>query len=177
MKKRIVKNPNPVLFLRAKEIPPENILSPEIQNIIQQMKEALQKTPEGIGLAAPQIGYSLRIFLASEEALRWKKTEEKNDESKKKWDYYVFINPAIAKTSHETKEDIEGCLSIPGTYGTVTRSEKVTVTAHDETGKKFTRGTSHLYARVMQHEIDHLNGVLFISKAKDIKKLPEKHTE
>ena len=95
----------------------------------------------------------------------------REDRKKKQWTYYTFINHIIRKSSKKKTSETEGCLSVPKTYGTVERSEKITVEAYDETGKKFQRGTSKLYARVMQHEIDHLNGILFIEKAKNIKNI------
>ena len=171
--KKIVIDPNPVLHKSAAEVPIAEITSKKIQQILADMATALRNTSEGIGIAAPQIGYSLRIFLASEEALRWNEPEETphEDKKKKQWAYYAFINPVIIKASKKKTRETEGCLSVPKTYGTVERSEKVTVEAYDEHGNKFQRGTSKLYARVMQHEVDHLHGVLFIEKAKNIKKL------
>lgn len=168
--KLIVKHPAAVLHERAAEVPVEAISSPKIQSIINEMSEALRKTPDGIGIAAPQIGYPLRIFLASEEALRWDETDqhEPEDRKKKKWEYYVFINPVIIKTSRRKIIEAEGCLSVPGVYGRVERAEKVSIEAYNEKGEKFTRGTSKLYARVMQHEVDHLEGVLFIERAKTL---------
>ncbi|OGZ43923.1 MAG: peptide deformylase [Candidatus Ryanbacteria bacterium RIFCSPHIGHO2_02_FULL_45_17b] len=171
--KKIVTNPNPVLHKRALEVPIVEITSKKIQHILADMTTALRGTSEGIGIAAPQIGHSLQIFLASEEALRWDELEDmpREDRKKKQWTYYTFINPIIRKASKKKTSETEGCLSVPKTYGTVERSEKITVEAYDETGKKFQRGTSKLYARVMQHEIDHLNGILFIEKAKNIKNI------
>ena len=184
MNKQIVKEPNTVLHAHAAEIPIAEISSKKIRQVIQEMKDALRKTADGIGIAAPQIGYSLRIFLASEEALRWKKTDENSvknsaneEEPEQKdilWEYYVFVNPVIIKASRKKSSEAEGCLSVPGTYGTVSRADKVTVETYDEQGNKFIRGTSGLYARVIQHEIDHLNGILFISKAHDLKKITRK---
>lgn len=171
MKKNIVKTPNPVLHQNASEVPVEEISSKKIQRILREMQETLSSTEEGIGIAAPQIGYSLRIFLASEEALRWDEAADipKEERKKKQWAYYTFINPVIKNISKKKISDVEGCLSVPQKYGAVERAEKVSVEAYDEHGKKFQRGTTQLYARVMQHEIDHLDGILFIEKAKSIK--------
>lgn len=171
--KKIVTSPNPVLHTRAIEVPVVEITSKKIQQVLKEMATALRGTIEGIGIAAPQIGYSLRIFLASEEALLWDELEDmsREDRKKKEWTYHTFINPVIKKASKKKALETEGCLSVPKTYGTVERSEKATIEAYDEKGKKFQRGTSKLYARVMQHEVDHLDGILFIEKAKNIKKL------
>ena len=84
----------------------------------------------------------------------------------------VFINPKISKLSREKEWLPEGCLSVRWLYGNTLRSKKATVTAYDENGKKFTRGASGLLAQIFQHETDHLKGVLFIDKAKNIKEEP-----
>ncbi|MFC1730761.1 peptide deformylase, partial [candidate division KSB1 bacterium] len=95
-------------------------------------------------------------------------SEENKQQNKKD---LVYINPKIKKTSKKLSELEEGCLSVEGYSGTVTRSQQVTVEAYDEHGVKFTRGASGLLAQIFQHEIDHLNGVLYIDHARDIKKL------
>ncbi len=171
--KKIVTDPDSVLHKKAQEVPIAEITSKKIQHVLAEMALALRGAADGIGIAAPQIGYNLRIFLASQEALMWDELEEvpREDRKKKQWLYYTFINPIIKNASKKKIREMEGCLSVPKTYGVVERSEKVTIEAYDEKGKKFQRGTSKLYARVMQHEIDHLNGVLFIEKAKNIKKI------
>jgi len=176
--KKIITEPNPVLYRQAAEVPIAEISTQKIQRIIREMSDTLRNTPEGIGIAAPQIGYSLRIFLASEEALRWVGAEHvpEEDRKEKNWEHYTFINPTIKKISSKKTRAAEGCLSVPKTYGAVERAEKVMIEAYDEHGKKFTRGTSGLYARVMQHEVDHLDGVLFIEKAKNVKHIKEKIT-
>ena len=173
MKKNIVKDPDPVLHQHALEVPVEEISSKKIQRILHEMRETLSSTQEGIGIAALQIGYRLRIFLASEEALRWEKAAAMPQEERKKkqWTYYTFINPVIKNASKKKMSDVEGCLSVPQKYGIVERAEKISVEAYDEYGIKFQRGASGLYARVMQHEIDHLNGILFIEKARNIKNM------
>ncbi|OHA00651.1 MAG: hypothetical protein A3C07_04330 [Candidatus Sungbacteria bacterium RIFCSPHIGHO2_02_FULL_47_11] len=174
----IVKEPNKVLRKQAREIPIRNIQTPHIQLLVSQMKETLKNTKDGVGLAAPQVGESLRIFIVSEEAeeidkVRGEKWEEKREEWKKtgekpyevrEWKYYVFINPVVKKVSRKKLDGPEGCLSVPGKFGQVRRHEKITIESHDEHGKKFVRGTSKFFARVIQHELDHLEGILFIDK-------------
>ena len=166
-KKLIVIHPASVLEQKAKPVDITEITSPKIREIIKDMSEALASSPEGIGIAAPQIGYSLQIFLASEEALSIDESRKMTEKERnaKKWEHYVFINPVITNYSKKKQKDLEGCLSVPGKFGTVERSEKVTIEAYDAHGKKFHRGASKLYARLMQHEVDHLNGHLFIEKA------------
>ena len=90
----------------------------------------------------------------------------------------VFINPKISKLSREKEWVPEGCLSVRPLYGKTLRSKKATVVAYDENGKKFTRGASGLLAQIFQHETDHLDGILFIDHAKDIKEeLPENESK
>lgn len=182
-KSPIVKNPHKVLRARAEEVLVRDIATPKIQKLLQDMKDTLAATPDGVGLAAPQIGVGMRIFIVSDESeeidkvrkRRWE--EEHGSELKRKkdkpyesrdWNYHVYINPTVKKLSKSKIEDAEGCLSVPGVFGVVGRHEKITVEAHDEHGKKFTRGASNFYARVLQHELDHLNGTLFIDKTRQI---------
>jgi peptide deformylase len=122
-----------------------------------------------VAIAAPQIGISLRIFVVSrkvEMLVRGEENMTKTEIASLKDD--VYINPEIKKLSRQKNRLDEGCLSVRYFYGKVERSEKATVTALDENGKKFTKGASGLLAQVFQHETDHLNGILFIDKADDI---------
>ena len=179
----IVKMPAKVLRRKAAEVDALNINSRPTRDLIADMKTTLASTADGIGLAAPQVGKSLRIFIVSEEAeeidraekAEWKRRKRENPEvetekpyEKREWKYYVFINPVVKKSSQRKLEGPEGCLSVPGTFGLVKRSEKITVEAYDERGKKITRGASRFFARVMQHELDHLDGILFIDKSKEV---------
>ena len=97
---------------------------------------------------------------------------EKNDGDLKKYEDMVFINPKILKLSKSTKMMDEGCLSVRYLYGKVKRSQKAMVEAYNENGKRFTKGGSGILAQIFQHEIDHLNGVLFIDTAVDVQDLP-----
>jgi peptide deformylase len=119
------------------------------------------RNDKGVGLAGPQIGLMKRIFV----------THVEKDEPR------VFINPSIIETSQETVKAEEGCLSVPGVYADVIRSESVKVQAWNEKGKPFTMETSGLLARVIQHECDHLDGILFLDRLSDEKreKLIEKY--
>ena len=153
--------------------------SPKIQKIIKEMKTALASQDDGVALAAPQIGYPLRIFVISKKVFEMTKTTKKDfvDVSKKntgeinqKKDI-AFINPVFKKMSKEKKIIEEGCLSVRFLYGKVQRSDKAIVEAYDENGKKFTHGGSGLLAQIFQHEIDHLNGILFTDKAKYVEEI------
>lgn len=170
----------------------KEILSPKIQGLILNMKETLKNTPNGVGLAAPQIGELLRLFIVSEEAeeidkvknQRWEETREewKRNNTKpydeKAWKYYVFINPVVKKTSKKKLAGPEGCLSVPEKFGLVKRAEKISIQYFDENGKKITRGFAKFFARVVQHELNHLEGVLFIDKVeKMIKDFPRRPSE
>ena len=155
---------NPVLRKKAKDVSVKEILNKKIQILLARMKEVLDKEPHGAALAAPQIGESLRVFVLSERVFSGeddKKTEGKAAQV----EHFVFINPKIIKRSRRKNILDEGCLSVRGTYGKISRHAQVTVEAYDEQGKKFTRGASGLMAEAFQHEIDHLDGILFIDKA------------
>ncbi len=178
---KIVKEPNKILRKKARPLTAAEISSPKIQGLISRMKETLASTPDGVGLAAPQAGESLQIFIVSEEAEEIDRVEKllaekkaslvhpaPQESEKKKWKSYVFINPAVKNISKRKIDRAEGCLSVPGKFGSVKRHEKITVEAYDERGRKFTRGSSRFFARVIQHELDHLQGTLFIDKADKI---------
>ena len=131
--------------LREKAIPLKEI-TPEILNFIKDMAETMY-TDSGVGLAAPQVGVSKRIILVDgeEDGL------------------IVLINPVIIRSEGEVLEE-EGCLSIPGIYSQVNRSSKVTVKALNENGDPIEIDKEGLTARALQHEIDHLDGILFIDR-------------
>ncbi|KKT96568.1 MAG: Peptide deformylase [Parcubacteria group bacterium GW2011_GWA2_45_15] len=162
-KTEILQKDAPVLRETAKSVSVKNIGTKKIQGLLERMKEALHAEEDGVALAAPQIGESLRIFMVNGEILV-SKQGKKTD--------LVFINPEIIKTSKKKKRVEEGCLSLRYLYGQVQRSEKVTIKAYDETGKTVVRGASGLLAQIFQHEIDHLNGILFIDTAEHIRDMP-----
>lgn len=108
----------------------------------------------GIGLAGPQVGISKRIFVV-----------HINDDLPR-----IFINPEILDTSPDLSKYEEGCLSIPGIYADVNRPDAVSVRAYNEKGKLFTLDAEGLLARVIQHEFDHLNGILFIDHLSELKR-------
>lgn len=128
-----------------------SILVAEVNDEIKQLAEDMFDTmieADGVGLAAPQIGKNIRMFvlIADDDVRR------------------VFINPQIIKTSEETGPYDEGCLSIPQVYETIERPLRVTVQAINEKGKAFTLDADGLLARIIQHENDHLDGVVFIDR-------------
>jgi peptide deformylase len=167
--KKIVQREEKVLRKIALEVPVKEITSPKIQKILKEMSESLKSQDDGVAIAAPQIGYSLQIFVISgkifhKDFIRGESLP-KNAVIPKD---LVFINPKISKLSKEKEWLPEGCLSVRWAYGETQRAKKCTVTAYDENGKKFTRGASGLLAQAFQHETDHLNGILFIDHAKNI---------
>ena len=163
----IVQANNPVLRKKAVEVNIDEIGSEKIQNIISEMKKAMATQKDGVAIAAPQIGYSLRIFVVSDKIL-----SEADKKYKSIGRDLVFINPAITKLSRNKHEVEEGCLSVRWKYGKVNRSIKASVKAHNELGEVVERGASGLLAQVFQHETDHLDGILFIDKAMDIQDIP-----
>ncbi|XKT74327.1 MAG: peptide deformylase [Patescibacteria group bacterium UBA2163] len=171
MEKEIVFEGDPVLRAIAKEVPRDLFGSKKLYDIIANMQRALRNTEYGVAIAAPQIGVSYRIFLVRGFVMQ---NNEKNDEDED----VVFINPTIVRTSKATIEiDGEGCLSVPHIYGTVVRHEKVAVQAYDAQGKKFERGGSGLIAEIYEHEIEHLDGILFIDKAVNLREEIKKPTD
>ncbi|MDO8555027.1 MAG: methionyl-tRNA formyltransferase [bacterium] len=160
-----------VLREKAEEVPVQEIKKEKFRKIIQKMERVITENEEAVAVAAPQIGEGWRIFAISE----WAKNSETRKE-KKEFKNIIFINPKIIKTSQRQKSMPEGCLSTPFLFGTTKRAEKIRVEALDENGKKFTHSASGLFAQALQHEIDHLNGILFVDKATNLSKI-EKQEE
>lgn len=156
---KIIQKNDKVLRQVAKEIPLKEIGSVKIKNIIKNMRETLFASENGVALAAPQIGELIRLFIVSIPEIDKEEKKTRQDPP------LVFINPKIKKVSRKKNILEEGCLSIEGTFGKTKRAEKLTIEALDENGKKFTHGASGLLAQIIQHEIDHLNGILFIDYA------------
>lgn len=164
---KIVQDGHKALRAISKEVPVAEIQSSKIKKIIANMKEALASQGDGVAIAAPQIAETLRIFVVSgkvfdDDFIRGKDLNMKVHED------LTFINPIITKISKDKKLLPEGCLSVRPLYGKVRRSTRATVDAYGEDGKKFTMDGTGLLAHIFQHETDHLDGVLFIDKAKDV---------
>lgn len=143
----------------AKEVSDVN----KVKQVITDMKSALDTQADGVAIAAPQIGESYRIFCISDKVYM---DPEYNGKK-----HTVFINPEIIKMSKDRKKMSEGCLSVRPWYGKVKRSSRATVKALDENGNEFIMDGSGLIAQIFQHEIDHLDGILFIDKAEDLKEI------
>jgi len=162
----IVQKGDPILREYAKAV--EDIMSPEVQQIIAKMKVALAEAKYGVALAAPQIGVLLRIFIVSGNVFREHEDDPELPDT-------VFINPEIIKTSKKKETLTEGCLSVNGFYGTIERFTHAKVMAYDEHGEKFEHGGMGFLAQIFQHEIDHLNGILFTDTAHDVKDTREEN--
>ena len=174
--REIVQQEDAVLRKEAEAVRVEDIPAPSIQKVLKDMAEAVESQEDGVAIAAPQLGISLRIFLVSHRAFELDEDydEEKDGVAKD----LIFINPEIIKHSKKTAWMDEGCLSVRWLYGEVKRSKQVTLKAYDGEGKEFTRGAGGLLAQIFQHETDHLNGILFTDKAKKVQEiLPQKHKE
>ena len=169
---------NPALRKKAESIRVADIKSKHIQVLIKEMRALLAKEEYGVALAAPQVGETVRLFIVSGRALA-RGARNAPDEGSKKTDAsaplpdQVYINPEMTKVSRAKKEKHEGCLSVRGFWGTVPRAEKATVRAYDEHGKRFLRGASDFLAHIFQHEIDHLEGILYTDKATSVYKESE----
>ncbi|MEN9390437.1 MAG: hypothetical protein RLZZ283_537 [Candidatus Parcubacteria bacterium] len=160
----IVMNGTPVLREVAREVPKSMFKTPELLALLARMSAELRNTELGVAIAAPQIGEPWRIFVVRGFVMK-NKSRTDDDED------IVFINPTILRASKKKVVfEGEGCLSVPDVWGTTMRSPKATVRAYDATGKKFERGGTDLIAQIFQHEIDHLNGILFIDHATDLHK-------
>jgi peptide deformylase len=170
----IVQKEKPILRQVAQEVPVQDIGNAKIKKIIKKMQQALEEQDDGVAIAAPQVGEALRIFVVSKKVFEMMKGDGRKDGEK--FDDMVFVNPKLLKLSREKTEADEGCLSVRYLYGKVLRSKKATVQALDEKGEKILVGGSGLVAQIFQHEMDHLDGVLFIDKAKDLEEIPPQKT-
>ena len=163
--KEIVQDGAAVLRAIAKLVPEELFGSAELERLVADMSEALDRYPEGVALAAPQIGVSYRLFIVRKD-----RTLSPPPPTSPEVD--VYINPEVVKTSRKCAKMDEGCLSVHGVYGTTKRHERVTIKARRPDGSRFQRGAGGLMAQIFEHEIDHLNGILFIDHAEHLITVP-----
>ena len=157
----IVRLGHPALRSPARPLPPERLGDPEVQTLLDDMVETM-KDARGVGLAAPQIGVEAQVFVY-EAPPRFE-----GDEGVP---LHVVINPMITPLSRELVYDWEGCLSIPDLRGLVPRHPKVRVQGLDRTGRPLDYLADGYEARIIQHENDHLNGVVFLDRMRDLKTL------
>lgn len=166
---KIARMGHPVLRAKARPLHPSEIRTPKIQQLIDDMFETM-KEYQGVGLAAPQVHESLRLFVAGFPPAITDEDdddrEEVDDEDDEDVPLMAIVNPEIEVVSRETVEDWEGCLSIPDIRGRVPRARQIRVRAYDRTGRKIEMQASGFTARVIQHETDHLDGLLFFDRMK-----------
>lgn len=164
----IVTLPDPVLRRKAR---PVTAFDKDLQTLIDDMVETMRDAP-GVGLAAPQVGIGQRLIV-----IEYAEPPEEEDEEKEvKPKLYVMANPEIVKTSDEKVLGVEGCLSIPGLVGEVERFEKVQVKGLNRRGQPMKVKAEGWLARIFQHEIDHLEGVLFTDRATRVWRTKENET-
>lgn len=150
----VLQCPNPELRVLSQPVDPARVNTPEMQALIKDLKLTM-KAERGIGIAAPQVGIHERVIIVDME-----------DEGPT-----GFINPVILEKSFKMIDSEEGCLSVPGQWGIVKRHRGVTVKALREDGEEVTIKATDLMSTVWQHEIDHLDGILFIDRAEEIGKV------
>jgi peptide deformylase len=169
--RHIVTLPDPVLKRKAKPI---TKFDKDLQTLIDDMIETMRDAP-GVGLAAPQVNISEQLIVVeySEDEDDEFEEEESDKKPPKPKKLYVMINPEITKTSEEKVLGVEGCLSIPGIQGEVERFEAIQVKGLNRFGKPQKLKLNGWMARIFQHEIDHLNGVLFTELATRLWKFQE----
>ncbi|MCX7609029.1 MAG: peptide deformylase [Anaerolineales bacterium] len=151
--REIVTVPDPVLRRKAKKV---TDFGPELQRLIEDMIETMRAAP-GVGLAAPQVGVLQRVIVVEYP-------ENEDDENAPKR-LYVVVNPEIKEMSVETEVGVEGCLSIPGVQGEVERARALIVRGQNRRGQPVKLKVTGWTARIFQHEIDHLEGILFTDRA------------
>lgn len=162
---KLVPEEHPALHTIAAEVPVEEITSPQIKKVLKDMRTALLGYKvdgfNGVAIAAPQIGVSLRIFMVHD-------TDAANKDAEHQLPDLIAINPTIVKLSKRKRLVGEGCLSVPEHYGAVNRSMNATIRAYDENGTPYERGAGGLLAQIFQHEVDHLDGTLFVDRAEKL---------
>lgn len=163
MKPIVQEGEDEVLRETAKEVPADFFGSDKLKEMLAEMEASLNAKEYGVALAAPQIAIPYRIFI-----VRYDRMLPPQEEKEAEPEVGIFINPTIVKTSRKKTEMPEGCLSVDGIFGTTKRYERATVKAQDADGNWFTRGGGGILAQAYQHEIDHLDGILFIDHAENL---------
>lgn len=150
---------------RARELSRDEILSAKTQDLIEHMRDTMRAAP-GVGLAAPQIGAALQIAVVEDREEYHKKlsAEQLLERRRRPVPFHVLINPRIVARDESSVEFFEGCLSVTGLTAMVPRAQAVTVEYLDERAEAKSVEAVGWYARILQHEIDHLNGVLYVDR-------------
>ncbi len=168
--RKIVTLPDPILRRKARAV---SNYGKSFQTLVDDMVETMREAP-GVGLAAPQVGIGERLIVVEYAEPPEEGDEEPKKEVKPK--LYVMVNPEIVKTSEETELGVEGCLSIPGLVGEVERFSTVQIKGLNRRGQPMKVKAEGWLARIFQHEIDHINGVVFPDRATRVWK-PEPEEE
>jgi peptide deformylase len=165
MRLKIVQAGEPVLRQIGRALTPEEIALPAIQQLIEHMRDTMRDAP-GVGLAAPQVGLAIQLAVVEDrpEYTAGIAPERLAERERQPVPYLVLINPRIVAYSEDTVEFFEGCLSVAGFSALVQRSRSVTVEYLDERAQPHTIQASGWFARILQHEIDHLHGRLYIDR-------------
>jgi peptide deformylase len=164
MRLKIVQAGEPVLRHSARELSRDEIRGAEIQQLIEWMRETMRDAP-GVGLAAPQVGLSLQLAVIEDSAdlQRSMAPEKLAERGRRPVPFHVIINPSLTLEG-EPVEFFEGCLSVPGFFGLVPRAAGVRVDCLDGNGEPQSIDADGWYARILQHEIDHLRGTLYLDR-------------
>jgi peptide deformylase len=159
----------PVLRERARPLSPEEIVLGQTQELIAAMWETMHDAP-GVGLAAPQIGLPLQLAVIEDREAYWKDLTASQiaERERKPIGFHAIVNPVLTLESEPDLEFFEGCLSVPGFVARVPRARRVRVECLDQHGHPQTIHASGWYARILQHEIDHLNGTVYIDRMRSI---------
>jgi peptide deformylase len=167
MKLEIVQAGDPVLRKQSRPLTREEISSPSIQQIIELMRETMREAP-GVGLAAPQIGVSIQLAVIEDRAeyISDVPADTLAERQRSAIPFHVIINPKLTFLDDSSAEFFEGCLSLEGFQAVVDRALNVRVECLNERGEEITIDAHGWYARILQHEIDHLNGTLYIDRMK-----------
>lgn len=165
MKSEIVQAGNPVLRARAAEVPADRITTPEMQALVTKMIATMRAAP-GVGLAAPQVGVPLRVIVLEdrEELLEYLTPAERRERERTPFDLRVIFNPVLSPQGDARATFFEGCLSVHGWVGLVERSAEVEVTGLDARAAPVTWRVRGWPARILQHEVDHLDGALYVDR-------------
>jgi len=154
----ITTEPNEILHQVTKELKLEDLSTPKFKKLVTDLAETMYAT-DGVGIAANQVGQSLQVCVIAKQ-YTFNPRED-----------LILVNPRWEKLSIRKTIDTEGCLSVPYTYGEVKRYKKIRVKALDKNGKPLNFVAEDFFARIVQHEVDHLNGHLFIEKAKNLQRV------
>ena len=167
MKLQIVQAGDPVLRTQARLLTNDEIASPSLQQLIELMRETMRDAP-GVGLAAPQIGLSIQLAVIEDqpEYLAHHSPNELAELQRSAVPFHVIINPKLSFPDSARAEFFEGCLSVEGYQAIVNRALNARVDCLNESGEEITINAHGWYARILQHEIDHLNGTLYIDRMK-----------